>query len=406
MCLFIGFKFVHFHFQLAQQQAVQLSEFTRRSITRLEANPNKFIGDNPVKLGNRKMQLVAGYDQLKQYVPYIPEQLTKLEKNKVSMVLDSFNGLFAIANFSIVYPVVFQGQDYFAFFRYKPDFNDEHLEAELAQSLQPVIFTSAFIIALLFFVQLIYTYKMDNNVRELADWAQNLSMKNQPQAPPQMRVQGLNPLATMVNNSLQAFNTVLEKEHSFARFTSHELRTQVAILSANMEILDAIMADLRPSERKVLFRMEQVVSDMKYQTEALLWISKQAEKDIEFSDCQLRKMIDKSVTDNQPLLLDKPVSIEIVGADQVISSHPTLLQIALNNLIRNAVQNTHQGKIVISLDNHSLTILNQDMTQDEQANSTEGFGIGLVIVEKIVERLKLSYQVEPLNNGRWVKLVW
>jgi len=404
VCVYVSFKFVHFHFQLVDQHTATLSEFTYRSLTRLEANPNKLLQDNTSVLGNRKLQFVKGVEQLQQTLPNITITPQNLEFNKINIVFDEFNGLMSIADFILVFPIQYQQQPYYAFFRFKQGLNNLQLESQLVQSFAPVIFTSAAIISILFFVQFIHTYRTDNNVRELADWAKDLSLSKEAKTPPIMVAKGLNPLANMMNNSFQAFSKVLEKEHSFARFTSHELRTQITILSTNMEILEAIMADLSPSERKVLFRMEQAVSDMKYQTEALLWISKETEKDLVFNNCSLLEVIKKSLLDNQHLQNSKAVNINLIGQDRIIQSHNTLLQIIINNLVRNALQNTHKGEVTITIHDDKIEMVNQDSSDDEDSQDNGGFGIGLMIVEKIVERLNIDYKVEPLPNGRWVTL--
>ncbi|WP_440905261.1 sensor histidine kinase [Catenovulum sp. SX2] len=409
VCVYICFKFVYLHINIAESHADLLSEFSRRTVARMQANPQVYQDNSQVSLGNRKMQLVADYAKLQKVLPYVPADPTQLINNKINLVFDSFNGLFSVANFAIVYPIPINQGDgqgsYWTFFRFAPELNDELIEIHLRQSLQPVIFTSAIIITLLFLAQVTYTYKMDSNLAKLADWAQGLSLAKANVTPPKLAERGLTPLATTVSKSLMAFNQVLEKEQSFAKFSSHELRTQVAILSANMEILDAIMADLEPNERKVLYRMEQVVSDMKYQTEALLWISKETEQELEYTDCDLLVMLEKAQIDNQYLLEKKPVTLQLFGEKRIVQSHTTLLQIVLNNLLRNAAQNTFNGEIVAEVTPSSVIVTNQDIDDIDGKNNPDGFGIGLVIVEKIAKRLNIQYLVTPLTNGRRVELI-
>lgn len=402
--LFICFKFLHFHLQLVEEKGENLVEFTRRMASRIEANPAKFQDPDDMLLGNRKLQLVASYENLLKAVPYAPSAPDILFNNKINIALGGINGLFSIASFSIIYPTEIEGHSYYSIFRFSPDFNEELMEIQFTLSLQPVVFTSASIITLLFLWQVLYAFKMDTNLRKLADWAHGISLSKATTSPPQLAGKSLNPLATMMNKSLQAFNNVLEQEHSFAKFTSHELRTQVTILSVNMEILDTIMADLKPSERKVLYRMEQVVSDMKYQTEALLWISKEVKHELEYSECPLLDMINKSIEDNRYLLDNKDVEIDVTGIQRSINSHPPLLQIAFNNLIRNAAQNTINGEIHVHLDECSLTIINQEKSDDSNASNSDGFGIGLVMVKKIMQRLNIKWHTKQISNGFWVKL--
>jgi signal transduction histidine kinase len=401
--LYIACKFIYFHLQLIEESTPLLTQFSHRSIARLEANPHKFTNETSIILGNQKMKFIVGKDNLKSLYATI-KNTSDLKENRINLLFGSINSLTSIIDFSIIYPVYYKNQYYYSLVNFKHGYNDEYIEGELTQSLIPVIFTSATIIALLFFVQFFYTYRINNNVRELATWAQNLSLHHQPQSPPQMAVKGLNPLAVMMNSSLQSFSNILEKEHSFARYTSHELRTQIAILSANMEILEAIMTDLNPSERKVLYRMEQAVSDMKYQTEALLWISKEIEHELVFDDCLLLTIVKKTLADNHNLFEGKNITVNIVGQENNVKSHPILLQIILNNLIRNALQNTSTGEVTITITPDGIEVFNKEYYDEKYQQVNDGFGIGLVIVEKIVERLKIEYLVESLTNGRKVTI--
>lgn len=104
--------------------------------------------------------------------------------------------------------------------------------------------------------------------------------------------------------------------------------------------------------------------------------------------------------------------------DQWVVSDPIRIKQVLNNLISNALKFTDHGcvKLAVTLSNHSVTLQVSDtgrgMSDDEKkkifheftrlasAQGKEGFGLGLSIVAKIVNRLGGSIEVEStLDEG-------
>ncbi|MER2492900.1 sensor histidine kinase [Catenovulum sediminis] len=404
--LYVIYVAIHFHVEHAKEQSHFLVDYTERAISRIEANPDRYLTAPHYPIGSDALQLVTSYQTLKNSIPNLGEE-DKLVTNKVNIGIFEFRGVFSVAELVLIYPVLFDEKKLFAYYRVAPQ-NVTQLDARLAGRMQPAVFIAAVIIAIMFMVQLYYINHVNLTVRELASWADNLSASKKIEPPPKLKMDGLTSLAYTVNNSINKFSQLLEKEHSFARFTSHELRTQVAVLSTNMEILEAMMRDLSPDERKVLQRMEIAVADMKYQIEALLWISKESQNQLGFSQCDLVEMLNKSIEDNKSIIADRSVKVIVSGDDLQVFTHPTLVQIVFNNLVRNAFQNTLQGLVHIAVVRNGVTILNQNSVENKLVTSSKepGFGIGLVLVEKIVQKINLDYQVENLHNGRSVTLTF
>ncbi|WP_016955972.1 sensor histidine kinase [Catenovulum agarivorans] len=395
-----------FHIEHATQQSHFLVDYTERAISRIKTNPDKYLTAPHYPIGSDELQLVTSYESLKNSIPNVANQ-DELKVNKINIAVSSFRGVFSVAELILVYPIQFKQHTLYTYYRVTTQ-NQSQLDARLAGRMQPAVFIAVVIIAIIFIVQLYYINHVNLTVRQLAHWADNLSASKKVDPPPKLKVDGLTSLAYTVNNSINKFTELLEKEHSFARFTSHELRTQVAVLSTNMEILEAMMRDLSPDERRVLQRMEIAVADMKYQIEALLWISREGQNDTGFTMCDPAKMLDKSIEDNQSIIKGKNVRVIVSGDALSVYTHPTLLQIVLNNLVRNAFQNTLQGLVHIAVMRNGITILNQNTVENKfvQQNKEPGFGIGLVLIEKIVNKINLSYKVETLENGRSVTLTF
>ena len=76
----------------------------------------------------------------------------------------------------------------------------------------------------------------------------------------------------------------------------------------------------------------------------------------------------------------------------------------LANLIRNAFQYTDEGEVLITVSADSLTVFNKntEALSDEEpgGDSDYGFGLGLLLVEQIAQRLEWLYQYEGYDDGR------
>lgn len=400
---YLVYSTIEYQYTLVNQKGDFLSGFTQRSLSRIEVNPSKYVGKNAPSIGDKRMQLVTSYQKLTDVLADVPTK-EQLQLSEINLVITNFRGLFSVSELTLIYALNFAGNTYYSFYVINPELNDEKLNIHLRKQLQPAIIISIILIGVLFLLQLFQISKVGNLVNELAEWSDNLSTQKTPQPPPQIKVGGMNYLAHTMNSSLKTFSHVLEKEKTFARFTSHELRTQVAVLSANMEILELIMKDLSYDEKKVLNRMLIAIEDMKYQTDALLWLSKETEHELEFTRCDVLKTINKAIQENRHIIENKNVKITFSGEKLHFHTHKTLLQIAINNLIRNAFQNTEDGLVHIEISEHGVSIINTNSQSLLKKQRRDGFGIGLVLIERIAERLKLNFTMENLENGRAIEL--
>lgn len=401
--VYLAYSSWQFQREYIHQQSEELMDFTSRSISRINANPIRFLGENKEVLGTQRMKLITDFSQLAKTLPYDISQ-NDLIFEQVNVIILQFNGLFSVSDVVMIYPVGINDAQYYAVAYTNTSMNDELLNTHLSEGLQPAILLAIVLISILLIVQLMQINNVGKMVNELASWADVLSTTQKFQPPPKLAAGGINFLAHTMSKSLNTFSDILEKEHAFARFSSHELRTQVAVLSVNMEILEVIMKDLSPEERKVLNRMLIAIEDMKYQTEALLWLSKATEHELEFSQCSIVEILNKAIQLNQPILENKEVKIIFTGGDLTLRSHESLLQIAVNNLIRNAFQNTTEGLVHIAVARNSFSIVNTNVANAVQPKNLEGFGIGLVLVQRIVEKINLIYKVDNFENGRSVEL--
>ena len=403
MLSYLVYSSVSYQWQFIQQKSNVLQGFAERAYSRVMTNPQQYLGENATILGDDRMQFVSSYQELKTHLVDAPER-EQIVAEQVNLILRRLGAVITAADIMLIYSFEHNQQEYFAYFHNNTDFNNLELNSYLHGRMQPALLVSIVIIAALFVFQFVQTYRVNKVVNALVDWADDMAHSKQFTAPPKVSAGGMNYLAHTLDQSLNTFSQILEQEHAFARFSSHELRTHVAVLSANMDILEFIMKDLKPAERKALNRMLLAVEDMKYQTDALLCLSKESELS-SIEECELVSLIEKSLDENRIYHDKQNVVINKHWQKHEVAwqTEPMLLQIAINNLIRNALQNTQVGSIDIQVTEQLIVIHNKNNSADNDSRH-DGFGIGLEIVKRVMERLKLNYQVEEYATGRKVTL--
>jgi len=407
--MYVEWVAINFNIQHAKKESRYLSDFSDRAISRIRANPSWFPETGKVDgkaLGNHRLSVTQNYDELKQRFPEIPEE-SEMQHNKMFVVAFNLRGLLKVPNFIIIKPVFLPtGEKFFGYLHVDAELNDEYLDNTLAEELQPVLLFAMGSILIMFIIQLKHINSINNTAMAMANWADNLNTSSSSTPLPNFQVPRLNHIAFTINKSLSTLGQVLEKEQSFAKYTSHELRTPIAALSANIELLEMMMQDLSPKERQVLKRIETAIADMKYQIDALLWMSKEIEIDSEFKACEVRGLVEKSITDNNYLVAHKPVKVNISNTSTSLKTHPILFQIVINNLVRNAFQNTQRGSVDIDIQPNVLIVSNTNDSLDIPSHKGESFGIGLVLVEKLISKLSIEMTTATFDSGRKVSLIF
>ena len=384
-----------------------LSKYTERAISRYKANPEKYMtlstADRAEVIGGGQLNLLFDYDQLQQKFNFLPAE-NEFKNRRVRAFVMNYRGLLSTPKYLLILPSYLNsGKKLYSYLLVDENLDDNNIQMRIFEKAQPAIFIALVSILLVIIVELFHIGKMNNNISDFAGWASQLSAGINSPPIPEFSSSKFNYMAFAIDKNLSSISQVLEQEQSFAKFTSHELRTPIAVLSANMEVLELILKDLSPQERKVLKNMESAVSDMKYQMEALLWLSRESEVEVDYVLCNLLEFIQKAIQDNSYLTEGKQIATHLIGEGAVIKTNPVFLQIILNNLLRNAYQNTEKGAINIEFIGNSVVIENDSLTVSPDKKMI-GFGIGLVLVDKLVQKLGINYSIENITNGRRVHL--
>lgn len=242
-------------------------------------------------------------------------------------------------------------------------------------------------------------------VRKLNDWSAAQSVDTANQAPPNLRFRELDALARRIQFAFERMREGVNKEKLFLRHASHELRTPIAILSSNVELIDRLTQrpERSEAEQAAFVRQYRALEDVQLLMETLLWVNRQSDNLPKSERINLRSELDGIVENYRYYLDTRPVSLTVSGEGEVIATLAAV-RIVLSNLVRNAFQHTLDGEVTISVGAGEVSIENASSagldTDDTQGGEEYGFGLGLELVLLICQRFDWRCTTTESPYGR------
>lgn len=260
------------------------------------------------------------------------------------------------------------------------------------------------LIGLLVFLGLLFAVlkTIATPVESLGLWARQLTPARLRQPPPDFRYPELNNLASVVHQSLNSVQATLEREHQFLRHASHELRTPIAVIRNNSELLAKLASPENDKQARVLERIERAGMTMTHLTETLLWLSRDENDILPSSVFQLDESLSAYTEEQRYLLEQKSVEVSLSCSAHRVELPETACRIVLSNLLRNAFQHTQTGTVHIHQEGNQVSILNRDFNQ--QQSEELGFGLGLALTQRLCKRLGWHYEYGMTDDGYLAKV--
>ncbi|AJY49170.1 histidine kinase A domain protein [Halomonas sp. KO116] len=288
-----------------------------------------------------------------------------------------------------------RGEIFYVSFYISPDTVSEMVKSHARESLITLLVIGLGSAASVALVVWWFLYQLARPVARLGVWARELNEKTLDDHIPDFGFRDLNDFARLVRNSLISVKEGLDREQSFLRHTSHELRTPISVIQNNIELLRKLkehQAILRndPREIAVVERIERASQTMKDLTTTLLWLGKTDNEPLFIKDFRLDLLIKSLVDDLGYLLKYKDITVSLVTKPYSCKLPEAAVQIVLGNLIRNAFQHTMEGGICITQRDSVVEIVNDLNIENEEADSL-GFGLGLELTAKLTHRLGWGY---------------
>ena len=240
-------------------------------------------------------------------------------------------------------------------------------------------------------------------VQKLNAWSLAQSADQPEQELPDFRFRELDTLAQRINHAFGKMREGITNEKLFLRHASHELRTPIAIVANNVELLDRLTdrPERSEAEQAAFTRQYRALNDIQLLVETLLWVNRQSETLPKAEPIDLRREVEQIVEAHQYLLNTGDVTLSLTGQGSA-TVPAAAARIVLSNLVRNAFQYTHDGEVRIAIEPTQVTVENTSLraSEAEPEDDAYGFGLGLELVGRICKRLDWTFDTKESPGGR------
>ncbi|MEZ8254039.1 sensor histidine kinase [Vibrio splendidus] len=257
----------------------------------------------------------------------------------------------------------------------------------------------------IFFIVLalwLYSYQVGKKTEQLVKWSESASNDLLTNPAPNFKFSEYNRVALYLEKALSKNAHLVEREQRFLSHASHELRTPIAIIRANMEILERISL---PSDlQRPINRIDRASSNMQQITETMLWLVRKSETPPNQNSVSIAALLDNLIEELEYLIQGEEIDIiRDYAHAPTIKLPETPIKIVVGNLIRNAFQYTHSGTIRVYFEKNSIVIKNIN-TQELDLPFQDSFGLGQDLTEKICKKLGWYLEAEEIEGGLLARL--
>ncbi len=288
----------------------------------------------------------------------------------------------------------------------------EEIYEELELSDRVAVTVGTLFVGMLLLIAILLVRNIDAPLRKLNFWSAAQNSGTPSQDIPDLRFRELDTLARRIQFAFERMREGVDKEEQFLRHASHELRTPIAILSANVELIDRLSArpERTEAEQAAFKRQYQALDEMKLLMETLLWINRQTENTPKPETIDLREEL-AEIADNYRYLLDAKDVAWSVHGDATVKAPAAAVRVVLSNLLRNAFQYTVAGAVKITISKTRVSIENVSAVPSSahaelSSDVDYGFGFGLELVSRICARFEWQFTSDEVSGGRVTSVVF
>jgi signal transduction histidine kinase len=220
-------------------------------------------------------------------------------------------------------------------------------------------------------------------------------------------------LAQALDEYSARLTAMVERDREFNSDVSHELRTPLAVISSTTELLQG-SPDLTDKLRERLKRIERSSRQANELIEALLLLSRAERRGPTRGETtDVAKVAADVIESQRPQVRDKPVEIELIQRGSVtVNAPPSVLSVALTNIIGNAIKYTLEGRVTVEVDKGRIEIIDtgpgikpedaerlfQRGVRGEGAGGS-GAGLGLAIVRRLCDLYGWDVSMRPRTDA-------
>jgi signal transduction histidine kinase len=210
-------------------------------------------------------------------------------------------------------------------------------------------------------------------------------------------------VATLAS-SLYAFaNRIVgynQRERSFTRDASHELRSPLTVIKMSADML-ADDPSLGEFGQRSVQRIKRSTREMEALVEALLILARESDNGLTEEDFVVNDVIRHELPDVLDMLEGRPITLELEEpARFALHGSPRVFAVLCWQLIRNACQQAEGGTVVITVMPGVVTVTHRGETSTP--NGADRHGFELAIAQRISERFHWPLELQTREGRRHI----
>lgn len=233
----------------------------------------------------------------------------------------------------------------------------------------------------------------------------------------------LQPMVSAFNDLLAKLRDKVQRERAFVQDAAHELRTPMAVISAQAHVLARAASDAERHQAESA--LEQAIQRASHLAQQLLALASLDDtRPIATQRIDVAHLLQTLLAQAAPTAAQCRIELSLDAPDSLlIEADRPALQSVIQNLIDNALRYGHAGGQVavtlqVSADQITLTVADDGpgIPEAERAHifdrfvrgaghDTPGTGLGLAIVKQAVQRLRGSVEISAGIGGTGVAFV-
>ncbi|WP_218309454.1 sensor histidine kinase [Alteromonas antoniana] len=184
----------------------------------------------------------------------------------------------------------------------------------------------------------------------------------------------------------------LIREQDFTRFAAHEIRTPLMTLRGSADLLGQLDPTSLPEPAvRAVKRIHSASEDIDELIKTFLVLGQDSLKTAHLEAVDISEVVMHQLTKLTPLTRSQNVEVQLNCTSTVSLRVPKEFVVVLcRNLLRNALEYS-DSHVTVSLTSNQLQVVNDI---DADADKQSGYGYGLIIVERICEKLMWDYRWE------------
>ncbi len=224
------------------------------------------------------------------------------------------------------------------------------------------------------------------------------------------------PLGNSINHLLSKLEHSFNAEKRFAEHAAHHLRTPLAALKLQMQMLEKTRSE--PERKGLMADLEASIERASRLVGQLLTSTRVSHQRIDVVPINLKRSVIAMIEEMAPIAAQKNLALALDSADDVsVLADETLLRQLVGNVIENAIKYTPaNGSVHVALSADESTVCcavsdtGPGIPEDERAHvfqrfyrvgtpQQQGTGLGLAIVAEIAARLSGGIVLKTPENG-------